>query len=110
MILISSLKSQKVINFCFKRGLINISLLKLKEFRRKAKLTQKDVAKALNIGQPGYSMIESGQRLPNAEQIMQLSKIFKCTPNDLFGIQGSLAIAVDPLFEEFKELVEKMKK
>lgn len=74
--------------------------LKLKEFRKKAKLTQADVAAAMNISQSYYSRFEKGLRLPDAKQIMQLCEILSCTPNDLFGIRGAMEAAFGPLFEE----------
>lgn len=73
--------------------------LKLKEYRKKAGLTQTDVANALNITQPGYSLWELGKRDPNVHQILELCKLFDCTPNDLFGIVGALQVAIGPYFE-----------
>lgn len=87
-----------------------MKLLRLKEFRLKANLTQYELSKMLNITQSGYSLWELGKRQPDAAQIMQLCKIFNCTPNDLFGIEGAMSVAFDPLFEEYKELREKLKK
>lgn len=60
--------------------------LRLKEYRKGAKMSQSDVAEALNVTQSNYSLLETGKSLPNAKQILQLCGIFKCTPNDLFGI------------------------
>jgi len=84
--------------------------LRLREIRKKAKLTQSDVSNELNITQSQYSRWESGVNQPNASQIIKLSELFNCTPNDLFGIQGAMSAAFDPLFEEYKEFVKKVKK
>lgn len=84
--------------------------LLLKEYRVKAKMLQFDVAKALNITQSMYSRLELGKSLPDSNQIMILSELFDCTPNDLFGIKTIHAAIVDPLFEEYKEFVNKLKK
>lgn len=87
-----------------------MNVLKLKEFRKKLKMKQYEVAEAMNISQAYYSRLESGINLPDANQILMLSKIFDCTPNDLFGIKGAIAVSVDPLFEDYKKLVEQIKK
>lgn len=84
--------------------------LKLKEYRLKSKLNQIQVAECLSVSQSMYSRFEKGKSLPNSKQIIDLCKLFNCTPNDLFGIQGAMTVALDPLFEDFKILVEKIKK
>lgn len=61
--------------------------LKLKEFRENQKLSQRDIAKLLNITQAYYWAWEKGKHIPDGKQILQLCKIFKCTPNDIFGIR-----------------------
>ena len=73
-------------------------------------MTQKEVAERLFITQSAYSLWELGKRMPDAKQILNLSELFGCTPNDLFGIKGALSVIVDPLFEEYKQLVDKIKK
>lgn len=72
-------------------------VLKLKEFRRKVRLTQADVSNALNVSQSYYSRLEKGKSLPDANQILIMSKLFKCTPNDLYGIQGEYIVAMEQL-------------
>ncbi|MDY0277174.1 MAG: helix-turn-helix transcriptional regulator [Acholeplasma sp.] len=87
-----------------------MNALKLKELRKRAKMTQYDVAKQVGITQAHYSRWENGLYLPDANQILQLCNIFGCTPNDLFGFHGAHAVAIDPLFEDYKKLVNKIKK
>lgn len=84
--------------------------LRLKEFRKKQKMSQLDVARHLEITQSMYSRFEIGKSFPNSQQIIKLCEIFDCTPNDLFGIEGAMSAAFDPLFQEYKELREKLKK
>lgn len=84
--------------------------LRLKEYRISLNMTQSEVAKHMNITQSAYSLWELGKRVPDAHQLLKLSKLFNCTPNDLFGIDGALSAAIDPLFEEYKEFVKKIKK
>lgn len=65
-----------------------MNVLKLKEFREKAKLSQITVAKKLGITQQAYSSLELGKSFPNAKQIIKLCEIFNCTPNNLFVFKG----------------------
>ncbi len=66
---------------------------KLKEFRTAAKLSQRDVAKLMNTPQPHYWRWENEKSIPDAKQILDLCKIFNCTPNDLYGIRGVYEVA-----------------
>lgn len=84
--------------------------LKLKEFRESSNLTQEQMANIMGVTQSGYSLWENGKRFPNYQQIVKLCEIFDCTPNDLFGIHGAMSVAIDPLFEEYKALRDKIKK
>jgi transcriptional regulator with XRE-family HTH domain len=72
-------------------------VLKLKEYREKLNLSQRDMAALLNISQQGYWAWEKGISFPNGDRILQLCKIFDCTPNDLFGFKGSYIVAMDQL-------------
>ncbi len=71
-----------------------MTVLKLKELREKANMTQRDVAEMLNISQQGYCGWETGKRFPSGKKILQLCQIFKCTPNDLFGVHGTYEVAM----------------
>lgn len=62
--------------------------LKLKDFRNKARLSQRELAELLQMTQANYWLWEKGKSFPNAKQIIKLCEIFKCTPNDLFGFRG----------------------
>lgn len=75
-----------------------MNTIKLLEFRKKAKLSQRDVAKLMNISQPHYWSWEKGDYYPNAKQIIQLCKIFNCTPNDLFGFKGVHSVTSEEVF------------
>ena len=74
--------------------------LKLKEFRQKLNLSQRDIAAMLDITQAYYWCWENNKNFPNANQIVQLCEIFKCTPNDLFGIHGVYTVAMDELDQD----------
>lgn len=74
-----------------------MKVLKLKEFREKLNMSQRDVANALQITQAYYWKWENGKGLPNAQQILDLCELFECTPNDLFGIKGVHKVAMEKL-------------
>lgn len=71
--------------------------LKLEEFREAAKLSQREVARMLDIAHSYYWKWEKGKSLPDAKQILKLCEVFKCTPNDLYGIQGEYIVAMEQL-------------
>jgi len=74
--------------------------LKLREYRKSLGLSQRDVAIALNMSQQGYWRWENGTSFPNGEKIIELCKLFKCTPNDLFGIHGVYSVAMAELDQD----------
>lgn len=62
-----------------------MKVLKLREYREKSNLSQREIADRLNISQPYYWSWENGKGLPDAKQILELCEVFNCSPNDLFG-------------------------
>lgn len=74
--------------------------LKLKDFRIKARLSQRELAELLQMTQANYWLWEKGKSFPNAKQIIRLCEIFKCTPNDLFGFKGVHQVVGETLREE----------
>lgn len=66
--------------------------LRLKEFRKLNKMSQREVAELLDMTQANYWLWEAGRSFPNAKQIIALCKIFHCSPNDLFGFKGVLTV------------------
>ena len=59
--------------------------VRFKVLRKKANLTQAQIAEALNIGQSTVSMWESGENLPRADKLPQLARLLGCTVDDLLG-------------------------
>ncbi len=68
-------------------------ILRLKEYREKLNMSQRDIAVVLNISQQGYWAWEKGVSFPNGERILQLCKLLECTPNDLFGVHSTYEVA-----------------
>lgn len=58
----------------------------LRAARKSLALTQKDVAKMLNMTQQQYSRFENGIFELNYQQILDLCNILEITPNELFDI------------------------
>lgn len=51
--------------------------MKLKELREEKNLSQKEVAKYLNIAQNTYSRYETGEREPSISTLMKLAKFYR---------------------------------
>lgn len=77
-----------------------MKVLNLKDYRKKSKLTQIDVAEAMNVTQAQYSRWENGVNFPDPAQILKLCELFSATPNELFGLDGSMSVYIDPLFQD----------
>ncbi|BCR35548.1 helix-turn-helix domain-containing protein [Mariniplasma anaerobium] len=70
---------------------------KLKEFRNKLNMSQRDIASKLDITQQGYCRWENGTSFPNEEKLIKLCEALVCTPNDLLEIKGKYTMAMDKL-------------
>lgn len=56
-----------------------------KAIRQRAGLTQKEVAKQLNVQQCSISNWECGRYFPNTDNLIRLATIYKCSVEDLYG-------------------------
>lgn len=70
---------------------------RLREARKKAGLTQKDVASQLNMTEAGYCGYETGKRVPNALQIARIAKIIGVTGDYLLETEQLSAGDMVPL-------------
>ena len=61
-------------------------MLRLKEARKKSRLTQTDVAKIIGISQTGYSDWETGKNRVDARSLGRLAELYGVTVNYLLGI------------------------
>ena len=57
----------------------------LKSLREQAKLTQEDIAYKLNIDRSAIAKWETGEAMPRADKLPQLSQILGCTIDELFA-------------------------
>lgn len=62
-------------------------MIKLKEIRNKRKITQKELAEALQTTQQQYSKYETEKQELTANRIIKLCKILKCSADELLGIE-----------------------
>lgn len=58
---------------------------KLKMLRTKYNLSQREVAKKLNVSSSIISGYETGERTPSTENILALSHLYHCTTDYLLG-------------------------
>lgn len=58
--------------------------LRLAELRRKANLSQEQVAEQLHITRQAVSKWEAGQSIPDVDTVLKLCEILGVTPNQLF--------------------------
>lgn len=65
---------------------------KLKDLREKRKLSQKSVAKRLNMSPSIISSYETGERTPSVEVLLALSRLYRCSTDYLLGRE-----TVDPM-------------
>lgn len=60
-------------------------MLRIKEMRLKARLSQVEVAKLLKMNQSSYSQIETEKYMINAVMLSKLALIFGCSTDDLIN-------------------------
>lgn len=53
------------------------------KYRKKAKLTQAEVAKALGVSDAAVCQWEKGETMPTAARLTQIAKLYKCKVDDL---------------------------
>ena len=57
---------------------------KIKEFRKKQKLSQSDISKMLDVKQNTVSQWENNTRIPNVLQALKLAEILETTVEELY--------------------------
>ena len=63
----------------------------IRDFREDNDLSQTEVAKYLKVPRSTYGHYETGNSKIPIETIIQLSKLYNITPNDLLGFSSDLA-------------------
>lgn len=67
----------------FLRGTIMDLAEHLKTLRKKAKMTQAQVAKAIEISQQGYAYWEQGKKRPSHDNLVKIAKLFNVSIDTL---------------------------
>lgn len=67
-----------------------MKLKRIKELRENSELTQKELAKLLNITQQQYSLYENGIREPKIEHIIKLCKFYHITSDYILELPRNL--------------------
>ena len=67
---------------------------RLKEMRVKLGLSQREVAKILELSPSVVSAYETGERTPSTETLLRLSNLYKCSTDYLLGKVEEKAVAV----------------
>ena len=61
---------------------------KIRVLRKKAGLSQNELAEKMNLGQTAISMWENGTNFPKSEMLPRLAEVLGCTIDDLFDKEG----------------------
>ena len=81
----------------------------LEELRVNSGLTQKELAKLLNITNKAYWSYESGRTEPNIETLIKIADYFDVSLDYLCGRQNKNLLFIDSLTPQKKELINLIK-
>lgn len=62
-------------------------MIRIKEMRKAHGWTTKELGDRIGVSQAAVSNWENGLRSPKMSQLVKLSRILGCTPNDLLGFE-----------------------
>ena len=57
---------------------------RIREFRKKKKMSQTEIAKKMNLNQHTISQWETGERIPNVMKALKLAEILETTVESLY--------------------------
>lgn len=80
-------------------------MLKIKEYRKLAKLTQKELGKRIGVAESTISQYESGKRQPDYETLLKLSDYLGVSVDDLLGKEKN-EVELDEYLEQIKNRPE----
>ncbi len=63
--------------------------IRLKELRESKKLSQEQLARALNVHRSYITKIEKGERLPGRDLLIKIANKFGCSVEDLIMFENS---------------------
>ena len=59
--------------------------MKIKDLRESKSLTQEELAELLDVSRSTVSMWETGMVTPRRDKLIELTRLFNCTIDDLIG-------------------------
>jgi len=71
--------------------------LRIKELRKKAKLSQMQVAMRLNITKTSISKYENNVAVPSTDIIVKLALLYRVTSDYLLGLDNRLVFVIDDI-------------
>ena len=83
-----------------------ISGIRLRELRRRKKMTQAQVAKRLNLSKTAISGYENNTKTPSVDVLIQLSILYGVTTDYLLGLDNREMLYVGELGGRQRELLE----
>lgn len=78
-------------------------MLRLREVRKKAHLTMKELGKVIGVAESTISQYETGKRQPDYETLLKLGEFFGVSTDYLLGICDSPVSARDTLLKMVDE-------
>lgn len=87
--------------------MIDIGLI-LKELRVENNYTQAKLAKRLGVSITTVGTWESGQKLPAAERLIELARLYNVPINYIAGIEKEKSIVLDDLTQKQQNLLKTM--
>lgn len=79
---------------------------KIKAFRKKSNLTQKQLAEKSNIAEITIRKYEKGDRVPKLEQLTKIAVALECSPVDLLDDEVSMFEKWDAQYPNIREEVK----
>lgn len=80
--------------------------IRLRELRRRKKMTQAQVAKRLNLSKTAVSGYENNTKTPSVDVLIQLSILYGVTTDYLLGLDNREMLYVGELGGRQRELLE----
>jgi transcriptional regulator with XRE-family HTH domain len=79
-------------------------VVRLREARKDANLTQDEVGRALGLSRAGYGHLEDGSRSMTLDDLVKLAKLVGRSPAYLLGLEGDLTDDEDRLLEVYRAI------
>ena len=82
--------------------------MNLKEIRKRNNLTQKEVAKYLNIANSTYNGYEKETSEPNIQNLIKLAELFDCSIDEIIGNEKKTNFTASPEKQNLLNTINKL--